>query len=82
MPTVVGASRIHTYSDHPPVQTWHRDSPSRFTIPRPSINIRSKGQRSKSRGQKVQKKLRRDIRAAPLLLRCDAAQRDGAARPA
>jgi len=37
-----------------------------ITIPRPSINIRSKGQRSRPQGQKVKcKKSRRDSRAAP-----------------
>jgi len=50
-------------------------------IPRPPINIMSKGQSSRPQGQKVQKVGTRQPCGA-VSLRCDAAQRDGAARQA
>jgi len=48
-------------------------------IPHPPVNIRSKGQRSRSQGQKVQKVAMRQPRGAVSLL-YDATQRDGASR--
>ena len=57
-------------------QTWHKDSPTRYLAYQWIL-----GQKSRSQGQKVQKVATRQPCGA-VSLRCDAAQQDGAARPA